>query len=326
MDKPRFEIVCDEKLMSLIEEHCFSEIRTEVGGFLVGEVLDGKAIVTHVLKAKHTAAQMTQLTFTHKTWDAAFAEMSKIKPDAELIGWFHSHPNFGVFLSDHDKFIQTQFFGTDGKITIVVDPIRGKRGWFISQDKDVIPYSKEEDTNIERIGESATASDDNIPILSNKNFGPSVSLGRVFAISAIFSIFSMLGGYILASTMTTSGSQIAILEQRVSYITGILDSHGWNEPFVEPEASPAPVEVPKSPSAQTTQPKISSPKPVVKKSSSATSKISTGPSPKPTQKEVLKFPAKKPSPTSSPTTSPTTKPTPTETPESDPTNPSPVKP
>jgi proteasome lid subunit RPN8/RPN11 len=238
MDKVTYEIVCSDELMAQIEEHCFSQTRTEVGGFLVGEMVDGKSVVTHVLRAKHTAAQITQLTFTHKTWDAAFAEMAKIKPDAQLIGWFHSHPNFGVFLSDHDKFIQTQFFSTDGRITIVVDPIRGKRGWFISRDKEVMPYAKEEDTTLERLGESASNPDENIASIAAQPKTGGVGLGRVLVISGLFSLVSMLGGFSLASSTGSSAEQISNLERRLNEVITVLQVNGLD---LVPTA-PAPVE------------------------------------------------------------------------------------
>ncbi len=253
MDKVLFEIVCSDELLAQIEEHCFSQTRTEVGGFLVGEMVDGKSVVTHVIKAKHTAARMAQLTFTHDTWDAAFAEMAKIKPDAQLIGWYHSHPNFGVFLSDHDKFIQTQFFASDGRVTIVVDPIRGKRGWFISRDKEVVPYAKEEDTTREKLGESASDPDENIPSIAAKQSAGGIGLGRVLAISAIFSLLSMFGGFTLANTSNNNSEQIANLERDLSTVIRILQDNGL-EPLIQPEiitptdpAAPVTPTDPKSP-------------------------------------------------------------------------------
>lgn len=225
--------------MKKIEEHCFSQTRTEVGGFLVGEIKGDQSIVTHIIKAKHTVAQMTQLTFTHKTWDAAFAEKDKIKPGAELIGWFHSHPNFGVFLSDHDKFIQTQFFAQDGKVTVVVDPIRGKRGWFISQDKEVIPYAEEEDTFIEKLGLSDSDSDENMMAVSGSNKGTAIGLSKVVAIAGIFSVFSMIGGFVLANSTNNAAKQIANLEREISVINFILDSNGLI-PVTESSNTPDP--------------------------------------------------------------------------------------
>ena len=259
MDKVLFEIVCSDELLAQIEEHCFSQTRTEVGGFLVGEMVDGKSVVTHVIKAKHTAAQMTQLTFTHKTWDAAFAEMAKIKPDAELIGWYHSHPNFGVFLSDHDKFIQTQFFATDGRVTIVVDPIRGKRGWFISRDKEVVPYAKEEDTTLEKLGESSSDPEENIPAIAAKQSTGGIGLGRVLAISGIFSLLSMFGGFTLAGSSNNSSDQIANLERQLNYVLVVLQENGLGVPTVDPLPTEAalPAEPTVTPSKGAASPKPS---------------------------------------------------------------------
>ena len=89
-DQKKFEIVCTDELMNKIEEQCFSSTKTEVGGFLVGTIADGKSTVTHVLKAKHTANTQSQLTFTNKTWETAHAEMGEIGADAELIVVTHA--------------------------------------------------------------------------------------------------------------------------------------------------------------------------------------------------------------------------------------------
>jgi proteasome lid subunit RPN8/RPN11 len=207
-ESKKFEIVCTDELMNKIEEHCFSSTKTEVGGFLVGTVDDGKSIVTHVLKAKHTANTQSQLTFTNKTWETAFAEMSEISGDAHLIGWFHSHPNFGVFLSDYDKFIQNEFFNKDGMITIVVDPINGKRGWFISIDKEVRPYADEEDTKLAKLSPAKTnqKSDDHGVELKNST---------AIAIAGFFSLFSLLASFALSGTQGSSIDQIGKLEAQI---------------------------------------------------------------------------------------------------------------
>jgi proteasome lid subunit RPN8/RPN11 len=238
-------------------------------------MVDGKSVVTHVIKAKHTAAQMTQLTFTHKTWDAALAEMAKIKPDAQFIGWYHSHPNFGIFLSDQDKFIQTQFFSTDGSVTIVVDPIRGKRGWFISRDKEVVPHGKEEDTTREKLGESSSDPDENIPAIAAKQSTGGIGIGRVLAISAIFSLLSMFGGFTLANSSNNSSNRIANLERDLSAVIGILQENGLVPPAIQPEVvAPSDPTAPEAPTDPTTSAVTS---PAAKPSAKATA--STKPQP-----------------------------------------------
>jgi hypothetical protein len=50
-----------------------------------------------------------------------------------LVGWYHSHPGHGVFLSAYDEFIQAQFFPEEGQIAIVIDPQTGEEGVFVTR-------------------------------------------------------------------------------------------------------------------------------------------------------------------------------------------------
>ena len=143
MNMSKFSIKCSDQMMKKIEDHCFTETQIEVGGFLVGYLEGETAHVTNVFPAKHSVGGPTQLTFTHDSWNAIYEQLEKEPEGTSLIGWFHSHPNFGVFLSDHDKFIQANFFKQDGQITVVVDPIRGRRGWFFSSAGKIEKYEEE---------------------------------------------------------------------------------------------------------------------------------------------------------------------------------------
>jgi proteasome lid subunit RPN8/RPN11 len=48
--------------------------------------------------------------------------------DAEgrIVGWYHSHPGHGVFLSATDRATQSLWFAQEWKVAIVVDPVRGE--------------------------------------------------------------------------------------------------------------------------------------------------------------------------------------------------------
>jgi hypothetical protein len=46
------------------------------------------------------------------------------------VGWYHSHPSFGIFLSEHDLFIHRNFFSGPAQIAVVVDPINCTEGVF----------------------------------------------------------------------------------------------------------------------------------------------------------------------------------------------------
>jgi hypothetical protein len=94
------------------------------------------------------------LTFTHDAWDEAYQALSLKFPNQSLVGWYHSHPGFGVFMSEYDAFIQQNFFGTQGQYALVVDPLGGRRGWF-RWDKEKIKSIHEEKTKREALGGEA---------------------------------------------------------------------------------------------------------------------------------------------------------------------------
>ena len=249
--------------MAKIESIAFSETRIEVGGFLVGSYDANGAKVTAVLPAKHSVGKSTQLTFTHDTWNALYADLKET--GGEVIGWFHSHPNFGVFLSEHDQFIQQNFFKNDGNITIVVDPIRGRRGWFYSHGGKIKKYGAEEDTTRARLGKSSTNPDENIEaVMGTSNSG--LTTGKVIAISAITSLLGVFLGFAL-NTITTSNDTTSIrISQLEAQITDLYARVGVTPPSAET-------------SPQATTPTVSA-KPAPKASAKATAKSSVKPSAK----------------------------------------------
>jgi proteasome lid subunit RPN8/RPN11 len=213
-------IQCSDELMKKIEDHCFSETQIEVGGFLVGTIVGDTTTVTNVMRAKKTVGKSTNLTFTHDTWTELYKEIEELKTESVIIGWYHSHPNFGVFLSEHDKFIQNNYFKADGQITTVVDPIRGRRGWWYSSDEKIVTYGKEVDTTKERLGKSATDPDANMDAVFEAAAPKGgVSTGKVIAISAAMSLLSFLGGWgvsaLNAGNATANQAAIQVLNQKV---------------------------------------------------------------------------------------------------------------
>src|SRR6185437_9021328 len=51
-------------------------------------------------------------------------------PEKRIVGWYHSHPGFGVFLSDHDTFIHRNFFSSRDQVAWVYDPHSDEEGCF----------------------------------------------------------------------------------------------------------------------------------------------------------------------------------------------------
>jgi proteasome lid subunit RPN8/RPN11 len=116
----------DESVRAATEEHCFSRIDVEVGGFLLGNITESEVKVSASQPAETAQSGQTQLTFTHEAWDEVLSKMETEFAGLEIVGWYHSHPGFGCFLSDYDIFIQENFFSSPGQHALVIDPVSGE--------------------------------------------------------------------------------------------------------------------------------------------------------------------------------------------------------
>jgi proteasome lid subunit RPN8/RPN11 len=132
-DQPIF---LDRRAADLIERHALSDTSVELGGILLGkECLDpstGEAFVwiTQSLEAKHYANTQASFTYTHDSWEEITRERDRRFPEYDIVGWYHTHPSFGIFLSHHDLFIHHNFFAQPLQVAYVVDPINQTRGFF----------------------------------------------------------------------------------------------------------------------------------------------------------------------------------------------------
>lgn len=89
-------------LQSVYKEiHKFTQNKTtnESGGMLVGTILEefGKTniIISGFVEAKYCEATPTTLKFTHETWEYVHKEIEKKHPEKKIVGWIHTHPDFG---------------------------------------------------------------------------------------------------------------------------------------------------------------------------------------------------------------------------------------
>jgi len=128
--------------------HAFGCPEREVGGFLVGvksECTDGSLRFPEVVSAIRASGAVegpSRLTFTHETWEVANSEIEVHRErdgrPFEIVGWYHSHPNQGIFLSGMDRFIHRNFFSDTQQLAVVVDPLSRAFGAFIWKDGEVV--------------------------------------------------------------------------------------------------------------------------------------------------------------------------------------------
>lgn len=118
------------------EIHKFTKNKTtnESGGMLVGTIIEefGKTniVISGFVEAKFCEASPTTLKFTHETWEFVHKEIEKKYKGKKIVGWIHTHPDFGIFLSEYDKFIHQNFFSETYQVAYVVDPIQKIEGFY----------------------------------------------------------------------------------------------------------------------------------------------------------------------------------------------------
>ncbi len=235
------------------EIHRFTQNKTtnESGGVLVGDVIEefGKknVVISAFVEAKYSKATPTTFKFTHETWDYIHKEIDEKHKGKKIVGWIHTHPDFGIFLSEYDKFIQSNFFNEDSQVAYVIDPIQGEEGFycwvngniekckgFYLFDKIGTKLNAVEEKNgevvVKKVGESP---------FSFRNVLIGVLTFVVFVLS--FLVFSLSGEVRelksnLQSVVTSANQSITVLQHQLSTALAQIDKIN-DELFPEEETS-----------------------------------------------------------------------------------------
>jgi proteasome lid subunit RPN8/RPN11 len=113
-----------------IRQHARSNLKNEVCGVLIGGFEDGATHVRACIAGVNAAQGGAHVTFTQDTWEHIYKIKDRDFPDERIVGWYHSHPGFGIFLSDHDTFIHKNFFSAPEQVAWVFDPHSDEEGCF----------------------------------------------------------------------------------------------------------------------------------------------------------------------------------------------------
>ena len=120
----------DNEVTRCIRQHARAHMKTEVCGVLIGEQRGEVVEVQASIQALNAAQAGTHVTFTQDAWEEIYRVKDEKYPDHRIVGWYHSHPGFGVFLSEHDTFIHKNFFSAPNQVAWVYDPHTDEEGCF----------------------------------------------------------------------------------------------------------------------------------------------------------------------------------------------------
>lgn len=113
-----------------IVAHAKASLDEEVCGVVVGEFcedehgvwVDGRGAI----RGTSSRQGSTHVTYTQETWQRIHEVKDREYPGLVIVGWYHTHPGFGVAFSEMDKFIQRNFFQGTGQFALVQDPLGGE--------------------------------------------------------------------------------------------------------------------------------------------------------------------------------------------------------
>ncbi|MBM3259798.1 MAG: Mov34/MPN/PAD-1 family protein [Candidatus Sericytochromatia bacterium] len=128
------DLVVHARAMEKVRIHGESSPACEVGGLLLGQVHhDGSDTLIEIMTAvaaPETRGSGVHLAFTPATWTALLAQMADEAPGLMLLGWYHTHPGLGVFMSGTDQHTHGHHFRQPWQVAMVHDPHTGETGCF----------------------------------------------------------------------------------------------------------------------------------------------------------------------------------------------------
>lgn len=120
----------DSEVTRRVRQHARAHMQTEVCGVLVGKMSAGVIEIEAPIEAFTASQAGAHVTFTQAAWETIYKVKDKDYPEDRIVGWYHSHPGFGVFLSEYDTFIHRNFFSSPDQVAWVYDPHSDEEGCF----------------------------------------------------------------------------------------------------------------------------------------------------------------------------------------------------
>ncbi|MDJ1169828.1 Mov34/MPN/PAD-1 family protein [Roseofilum sp. BLCC_M154] len=167
------QLYVSESAIHKLTTHLSEDTSKETGGILVGNVSNTSnihnTVITGAIAAPTTIGNCSTFRFTPHCWPAILKEQEESYPQTQIVGWYHSHPNFGVFLSGVDLKTQEDCFNQPWHIAVVYDPIRDEIGFFCGSKGQPMSSCKTLEPQAKASESETLKPDQNKPSLSEDN-------------------------------------------------------------------------------------------------------------------------------------------------------------
>ena len=141
-DAEQINVVVTQGALKQIVAHCNSNTNVELGGVLLGRPYHNNRQTFVQIEAAIPAVSddngPVHFTFTADAWAQIHVDRTAY-PQLEIVGWFHTHPDLGVFYSADDEVVHAAAFTQPWHVGLVVDPVRNQASFFAWDEGEVKP-------------------------------------------------------------------------------------------------------------------------------------------------------------------------------------------
>lgn len=127
-------VVMRQSALVQVRDHSQSNTASELGGVLLGHAYqhEGQIYldVAAALPAVTADRGPIHFTFTADAWSQLHRDRAVRYAGLDIVGWFHTHPNLGVFYSSDDLVVHSAAFVLPWHVGLVVDPVRNEAAVF----------------------------------------------------------------------------------------------------------------------------------------------------------------------------------------------------
>ncbi len=119
-------VVFREEVMQALDRYSHMHALGEQGGFLVGRKQELKSAEQYEIMVERFVpipqrSGASRLVINQEHYDSVQSALVRRGSGEEIVGWAHTHPGFGVFLSTFDKEQHERFFPEPWQIAYVMD-------------------------------------------------------------------------------------------------------------------------------------------------------------------------------------------------------------
>jgi proteasome lid subunit RPN8/RPN11 len=128
------QVIVGQAALQQIDSHGRSNLYSELGGALLGRAYQFQERLYVEIQAALPVVSADRgpvhFTFNADSWRQLSQDREQHYPNLEIVGWFHTHPNLGVFYSADDVVVHSAAFTLPWQVGLVVDPAREEACFF----------------------------------------------------------------------------------------------------------------------------------------------------------------------------------------------------